>query len=85
MGAADTRAIEMKPDPKDRSSGTFLLTTTRLTRPGRYDFYVVGNIMLDGQQEAVYSRPLGIVIEPLPADGTEKETSSADATNTAGR
>jgi len=84
VGAADVRAIEMAADAKDKTTGTFLVTTTRLTRPGRYDFYVVGNVMVDGQNEAIYSRPLDIRIEPAP-DENKKETSNADATNAAGR
>lgn len=73
VGAADVRAIEMQVDPKDPNSGTFLVTTTKLTRPGRYDFYVAGSIKVDGQQEIVYSRPLLLNIEPF------KENLSADA------
>ena len=82
VGGADVRAIEMQTDPQDKTSGTFLLTTTRLTLPGRYDFFVTGRLMMEGQQEAIYSRPIALVIEE-PIEAKEKLT--ADATATAGR
>ena len=63
VSAADVRAIEMQQDKKDPSTGTFLLTTTKLTLPGRYDFYINGTVMVDGQAEVIISRPLAIVIE----------------------
>lgn len=77
VGAADIRAIEMQTDAKDLTTGTFLLTTTRLTLPGRYDFYISGRVMVDGQPEDIYSRPLVLVIEE-PKE-TDKEIQSATA------
>ena len=32
-GAADIRIIDVKPDPKDSAAGTFVVTTTKLTKP----------------------------------------------------
>ncbi|MFN0167189.1 MAG: hypothetical protein ACKV22_12230 [Bryobacteraceae bacterium] len=63
VSAADVRAIEMKQDPKDPATGTFLITTTKLTLPARYDMYVSGRVMIDGQQEEVVSRPITVVVE----------------------
>lgn len=77
VGGADIRAIEMHADPKDRTTGTFLLTTTRLTLPGRYDFFINGRVTVEGQPEDVYSRPLTLVIEAPKED--QKETLSASA------
>ena len=42
VGSADIRVIDMQVDAKDSSTGTFLMTTTRLTRPSRYDVYITG-------------------------------------------
>jgi hypothetical protein len=63
ISAADVRAIDMKQDPGDPSTGTFLITTTRLTLPGQYDFYVTGRVAVDGQNEDIVSRPITVQIE----------------------
>jgi hypothetical protein len=74
VGAADIRIIDAKVDPKDRTSGTFLITTTKLTRPAKYDLYVSGRLTVDGQQQDIVSRP--IVVEVM-----EVESSSAAKTD----
>ena len=33
VGAADIRVIDAKVDPTDRTAGTFMITTTKLTTP----------------------------------------------------
>ena len=63
VGAADIRVIEMKPDPKDRTTGTFLITTTKLTRPSRYDLYITGKLTAEGQEQEVVSRPISVNVE----------------------
>lgn len=63
LNAADTRTIEFRPDPKDKSTGTFLLTTTRNTLPAKYDLYVFGRLM--GQE--IPARPLQIDVKEVPA------------------
>ncbi len=68
VGAADIRAIEMRQDPKDKSTGTFLVTTTRLTLPGTYDFYVLGRLTSMGQTLDIYSRPIEVLVKEAPAD-----------------
>jgi hypothetical protein len=65
VGAADTRVIEMKQDPKDRTAGTFLVTTTKLTIPAQYDLYVSGRLTVDGQTEDIVSRPISVVVEEV--------------------
>jgi hypothetical protein len=65
VGAADNRVIEMKQDPKERTSGTFVVTTTKLTRPSRYDLYVTGRLMVDGQPEEIVSRPISVEVEEV--------------------
>ena len=77
VGGADIRAIEMAADPKDRTTGTFLLTTTRLTLPGRYDFYINGRVNVDGQPEDIYSRPIALVIEEPKENNKENLSASA--------
>lgn len=67
VSAQDTRAIDMARDPKDRSTGTFTVTTTRLTQPGQYDFYVVGRVKWNGQDLDVYSRPILVTVKEAPA------------------
>jgi hypothetical protein len=74
VGAADLRVIDAKTDPKDRTSGTFLVTTTKLTRPAKYDLYVSGRLMVDGQQQDIVSRP-------IPVEVMEVESPSAGKTD----
>ncbi len=68
VSAADIRAIEMKRDEADAATGTFLVTTTRLTQPGTYDFYVTGRLMWRGQNVDIYSRPIKVTVKEAPAD-----------------
>jgi hypothetical protein len=67
VGAADVRVIEMKQDPKDRTTGTFLVTTTKLTIPARYDLYLTGRLTVDGQTEDIVSRPISVDVEEVTA------------------
>lgn len=68
VSAQDTRAIEMLRDPKDPKTGTFTVTTTRLTVAGDYDFYVVGRVKYNGQDVDVYSRPILVRVKEAPAN-----------------
>ena len=65
IGAADIRVIDMQTDPKDRTAGTFLITTTKLTRPSKYDMYIRGRLNVDGQQEDVVSRPISVEVQEV--------------------
>jgi hypothetical protein len=74
VGAADIRMIDAKPESPERNTGTFLLTTTKLTRPARYDLYITGRLMVDGREERVVSRPISVEVkelEPASADKTD--------------
>lgn len=73
VGAGDVRVIDAKVDPQDKTTGTFLMTTTKLTRPSRYDVYVTGRLMVDGQQLDIVSRPISVTVD---------EVKSTDATTT---
>ena len=74
VGAADIRIIDAKTDPKDKATGTFLITTTKLTRPAKYDLYISGRLMVDGQQQDIVSRP-------IPVEVMEVESRSAAKTD----
>jgi hypothetical protein len=76
VGAADIRAIEMQADSKDRASGTFLVTTTKLTRPSKYDFYVTGRLMVNGQPEEIVSRPISVEVEEVKPHNVSETGSS---------
>jgi len=75
VGAADIRVIDMQTDPKDRTTGTFLITTTKLTRPSKYDMYIRARLTVDGQQEEIVSRPISVEVEEVKA-GNVTETVS---------
>jgi hypothetical protein len=71
VGAADIRVIDMRTDSSDRTSGTFLVTTTKLTRPAKYDFYVTGKLTAEGQQEEIVSRPIAVEVDEVKANVAE--------------
>ena len=76
VGAADIRIIDMKTDPKDPAAGTFLVTTTKLTRPARYDLYISGRLMVDTQIENIVSRPIPVEVMEVGATSATKSDSN---------
>lgn len=75
VGAGDIRVIEVKLDPKDSSTGTFVITTTKLTRPSKYDLYVTGRLRVDGQDHDIVSRPITVEVQEVKP--TNAETASS--------
>jgi hypothetical protein len=75
VGAADVRVIDMRTDADDRSTGTFLVTTTKLTRPSKYDLYITGRLTVDGQPEEVVSRPIAVEVDEVKAPHAETGSS----------
>ena len=72
VGSADVRVIDMQPDAKDASTGTFVMTTTKLTRPSKYDVLVTGRLTLEGgEQEDIVSRPITVEVEEVGAANAE--------------
>ncbi len=71
VGAADVRVIDMRTSADDRTTGTFLVTTTKLTRPSKYDLYISGRLMVDGQQEDVVSRPISVEVDEVKAPNAQ--------------
>jgi hypothetical protein len=66
VGSADVRLIDMQVDTKDSSTGTFMMTTTRLTRPSKYDVYITGRLNLGGgEQEDIVSRPITVQVDEV--------------------
>ncbi len=76
VGAADIRVLDMRPDSDDRVTGTFLVTTTKLTRPAKYDFYITGRLTAGGQQEEIVSRPIAVVVDEVKATNVAETGSS---------
>jgi hypothetical protein len=74
VGAADVRVIDAKVDPDDPNTGTFLMTTTKLTRPATYDMYITAEIEINGRDVDIVSRPISVEVQ---------EVQSADETATA--
>ncbi len=66
LNAADTRTIDFKSDSPDKSTGTFMLTTTKNTLPTRYDLFVLGRLMINGQLEEVPARPIQVEVKEVP-------------------
>jgi hypothetical protein len=72
VGSADVRVIDMQPDPPDSSTGTFLMTTTKLTRPSKYDVFITGRLNLgSGEQEDIVSRPITVIVDEVGAGNAE--------------
>ena len=76
VGAADIRVIEAKVDPQDRTSGTFLITTTKLTRPAKYDLYISGRLMVEGQTQDIVSRPIAVEVIEVESRSAAKTDSN---------
>jgi hypothetical protein len=76
VGAADIRIIDMKVDAGDPAAGSFLVTTTRLTRPAKYDLYITGRLMADTQQQNVVSRPITVEVMEVGATSATKSDSN---------
>ena len=61
IGAKDIRVIDMK--AQGAMQGTFAVTTTKATDPGRYDLYINGRLRLeDGETESIVSRPIAFEV-----------------------
>jgi hypothetical protein len=68
VGSADVRLIDMQADAKDPSTGTFVMTTTKLTRPSKYDVYITGRVNAGGgEQEDIVSRPITVKVDEAGA------------------
>ncbi|HEY3837310.1 MAG TPA: hypothetical protein VGL72_12095, partial [Bryobacteraceae bacterium] len=67
VGAGDVRMIDVQSDPKDKTTGTFLITTTKLTVPSRYDLIITGKVM----DEEIVSRPITVQIEEVKTPNAE--------------
>ncbi len=74
-GALDIRVIDSKVDPKDPSTGTFVITTTKLTHPATYDLYLTGRLMVDGQQQDIVSRPIQVEVMEVESRSATKSDS----------
>jgi hypothetical protein len=66
----DLRVIEMAIDPKDRKTGTFLITSTRNTLPALYNVVVLGRLTVAGTRRDIY---VPLVAFPVPAMDEEKD------------
>ena len=72
VGSADVRVIDMQADAKDSSTGTFVMTTTKLTRPSKYDVFITGRLNLGGgEQEDIVSRPITVKVDEVGAGNAE--------------
>ena len=72
VGSVDVRIIDMQPDAEDSSAGTFVMTTTKLTRPSSYDVFITGRLTLsNGEQQDVVSRPITVKVEEVDATNAE--------------
>ncbi len=67
IGAGDVRMIDVQPDPKDRTTGTFLITTTKLTVPSKYDLIITGKLA----EEEIVSRPITVQVEEVKTPNAE--------------
>src|SRR5215472_5968610 len=78
VGSADVRVIDMQVDAKDASTGTFSMTTTKLTRPSKYDMYVTGRVTrgvgANAEQEDIVSRPITVTVDEVRAGHVETDS-----------
>jgi hypothetical protein len=72
VGSVDVRVIDMQPDAEDSSAGTFVMTTTKLTRPSSYDMFITGRLTLGGgEQQDIVSRPITVRVDEVGAGNAE--------------
>src|SRR5262249_3276951 len=75
VGSADVRVIDIQADAKDSSTGTFSMTTTKLTRPSKYDMFITGRLTLgvgvNAEQEDIVSRPITVKVDEVRAGDAE--------------
>jgi hypothetical protein len=72
VGSADVRVVDMQPDAQDPAAGTFLMTTTKLTRPSKYDMVITGRLNVGaGEQEDIVSRPITVKVDEVGAGNAE--------------
>jgi hypothetical protein len=76
VGAADTRVIDVKQDPKDRTTGTFVVSTTKLTKPAKYDLYIRGRLTVDDQDQNIVSRPIAVEVMEVGGGSAAKSDSN---------
>ena len=72
----DLRVIEMTVDPKEKTTGTFLVTSTKNTLPAVYNILVTGRMMAGGAPVDVASP---IVTFTVPEPDIEEKPENASA------
>lgn len=77
---ADLRIIGMAVDPNDKTTGTFLVTSTRNTLPAKYDIGINGRLMADGMPQEIYSE-----IQQFTLPALDPEEKNANASPSAAR
>ena len=72
VGSADVRVIDMQPDRRTRPRARSVMTTTKLTRPSKYDVFITGRLNLGGgEQEDIVSRPITVKVDEVGAGNAE--------------
>ena len=71
---ADIRVIEMKVDPKNKKTGTFILGSTRNTLPATYNMVITGRLTVDGVRQDIYAPLVAFQLPALDLD--EKDTNA---------
>ena len=67
-GINDVRIIDVKQDDKDPMSGTFVITTTKVTMPSPYDLVASGRVMYQGTAEDVYAKTIRLEVTEFKAN-----------------
>lgn len=72
----DLRIIKMAVDEKDKTTGTFVVTSSKNTLPALYNIIISGRLMIDGSPQEVYSP---IMAFSVPAMDSEEKPANAPA------
>jgi hypothetical protein len=74
-GVREIHVLNMKPESKGAPTGTFTVTTTKSTAPGRYDLIATANLMVNGQKETIVSRAIPFRVgDETDAEGAKSES-----------
>jgi hypothetical protein len=71
------RDIRVQGFQKSGNTGSFTITTTRVTAPATYDVIARGRVKLDGRDEDIYARPLPLVVTKLETSTNANATAAS--------
>jgi hypothetical protein len=73
----DLRVIEMAVDPKDKKTGTFLVTSTRNTLPALYNATISGRLTVGGVRRDIFAPVVAFAVPAMEEENKDAHHTSA--------